>query len=778
MISATLLAFSFIQSQNLSYRERFPLPDSTVPSGWGVNIHFTDPQLGEMEKMAALGIKWVRMDLFWSHVEKEKGTYDFSGYDRLMGHLKKHKIRPLFILDYGNDLYEKGAPKSGAAQAGFVNFARKAVERYKGQGVLWEMWNEPNLAMFWQPEPNVDLYSKLAVSVGKMMREVAPEEWYIGPATSGFDWAFLEGAFSRGVLKYFDAVSVHPYRQTQPETSLDDWQKLRSITDKDSEGRSLPLLSGEWGYSDIWKGQTPQLKADYVARQYLSNLAAGVNLSIYYDWKNDGTDPKEPEHHFGILGHDLSDKPASKLLAFFAKELKGFKFASDVSRDILPNRGDEARILVFMKGKEVRLAVWSETNQPFAARLPLTPGKATLLSESGSEEVSFTREKGITFTSTPKILVPEKVDDWLLDLGNLPHKKQEFVVGSEAEAKQRLTDWINSFSRLKAAKLDSLVPSALTDDDVFEDPSVIVTTDKTPENLQKIAASLVKASYGIGSPVTFTAGFTGPSSVPLSCQLVLKPAIPLTLELGSTPLELILNNPTGWKGTLERNASIGEPVFVVDGTIRQNVGPPRSLRPRLVMTLNKKVVARRPLERLVPLHDSAPQFTGYSEGDQLAQVSVIPDPIEPGTWIYSSTFPTGWSYSLIRAEPFPTLASKEGEAVSYGLEVEGDGSGNLLRSRFIDAKGQTFQPNGVVIDWVGWRIVRFEVSTKDAGWWGGPADGVIHWPVKLDNLLLVDSAKRLAGTTKIRFRNLHKILHEPLVSRAMRILIGTKVDPK
>lgn len=776
MVTSLLLIAALLPSP--TYRQRFPLPDATVPSGWGVNIHFTKPQPGEMEKMAAMGIKWVRMDFFWHHIEREKGRFDFSGYDELLGHLEKHKIRPLFILDYGNDHYEKGAPKSPEALAAFVRFVKAAVSRYKGKGVLWEMWNEPNLAMFWQPEPSVDLYSKLAISVGKAIRETAPEEWYVGPATSGFDWGFIEGVYKRGVLNWFDGVTVHPYRQTNPESAGADFARLRSLTDAYSpKGRKLPILSGEWGYSDAWQGQNPELKASYVVRQYLSNLASGVNLSIYYDWKNDGTDPKEPEHHFGILGHDLSDKPASKLLAFIAKELKGFKFAADVSRDIQPIDGDEARILVFTKGNEVRLAVWSQTNQPFAARLPLTPGKATLLSESGPEEVSFTKEKGIAFTSTPKILVPERVDDWLYDLANLPTKKQEYVVSNDAEAKQRLTEWINSFSRLKAAKLDSLVPSALTDDDVFEDPSLIVTADKSPENLKQIAISLVKATYGIGSPVTFTAGFSGPSSVPLSCQLVLKPAIPLTLELGSTPLELILNNPTGWKGTLERNAAIGEPIFVVDGTLRQKVGPPRSLRPRLVLTLNKKVVARRPLERLVPLYDSTPQFTSYSEGDEPAQASVIPDQTEPGTWIYSSTFPTGWSYSLIRAEPFPSLASKEREVASYGLEVEGDGSGNLLRSRFVDAKGQVFQPNGVVIDWVGWRTVRFEVSTRDAGWWGGPADGVIHWPVKLDNLLLVDSAKRLAGKTKIRFRNLHKILHEPLIQRGMRINIGTKVDP-
>jgi hypothetical protein len=777
MISATLLGLSIAQSQNLSYRERFPLPDATVPSGWGVNIHFTDPQPGEMEKMAALGIKWVRMDLFWSHVEKEKGKYDFSGYDRLMGHLKKHQIRPLFILDYGNDLYEKGAPKTDTAQAAFVKFARQAVERYKGQGVLWEMWNEPNLPMFWQPEPNVELYSKLAVSVGKMIREVAPQEWYIGPATSGFDWAFLEGTFARGVLKYFDAVSVHPYRQTQPETSLEDWQKLRTLTAKYSGGRTLPLLSGEWGYSDIWKGQTPQLKADYVARQYLSNLAAGVNLSIYYDWKNDGTDPKEPEHHFGILGHDLSDKPASNLLSFFAKELKGFKFAADVSRDILPSEGDEARILIFTKGKEIRLAAWSQINQPFAARLPLSSGKGKLISHQGIQEVSYSTLKGITFTSTPMILVPDKVDALLKSLAMLPAKNQVYEVETESDARRLLGPWLDS---LRAARSqDEIKVYGLGEDNLqFQiEARSVPNLPRTKEEQFKTVLDRVNSAYGIGGPVTFIASFEGKNTLSITRTLTLRPRTPLTIELGADSATLLLNNPKAWKGTLMLITQAGAKPLQVNGSLVQKLELQPKAGFRASVLLNGRIVAAQPWQKLVPLYDSAPQFTSYSEGDKPAQVSVIPDPSEPGTWIYSSTFPAGWSYSLIRAEPFPTLASKDGEVVSYGLEVEGDGSGNILRSRFVDAKGQVFQPNGVVIDWVGWRIVRFEVSTKDAGWWGGPADGVMHWPVKLDNLLLVDSAKRLAGTTKIRFRNFHKILHDPLVTKGGVVKLGTKIDP-
>jgi hypothetical protein len=34
----------------------------------------------------------------------------------------------------------------------------------------------------------------------------------VAPAVSGFDFAFLESCFDRGLLELVDGVSVHPYR--------------------------------------------------------------------------------------------------------------------------------------------------------------------------------------------------------------------------------------------------------------------------------------------------------------------------------------------------------------------------------------------------------------------------------------------------------------------------------------------------------------------------------------------------------------------------------------
>ena len=185
------------------YRHKLPLPSTTVPDGWGVNIHFTDPQPREMEMIAKAGFKWVRMDFFWQEIEKEKGVYDFSADDRLMASLKKNGIRPIFILDYGNDLYEKGSPRSPKAVAAFAAFAAASVTHFKGQGVVWEMWNEPNI-FFWKPSPNVNDYITLATAVGKSIRKAEPQEWYVGPATAGIDFAFLEACFKARLLDYWD----------------------------------------------------------------------------------------------------------------------------------------------------------------------------------------------------------------------------------------------------------------------------------------------------------------------------------------------------------------------------------------------------------------------------------------------------------------------------------------------------------------------------------------------------------------------------------------------
>ena len=69
----------------------------------------------------------------------------------------------------------------------------------------------------------------MAVEAARAIKAATPRECVIGPTTATFDWDFIETTFKGGVLNYFDAVSVHPYRNVAPETAAPDYARLRTL---------------------------------------------------------------------------------------------------------------------------------------------------------------------------------------------------------------------------------------------------------------------------------------------------------------------------------------------------------------------------------------------------------------------------------------------------------------------------------------------------------------------------------------------------------------------
>jgi len=133
----------------------------TFERGLGVNIHFTEPRPGEIKQIAAAGFRWVRMDFKWDATERERGRYDFAPYDRLLSSLDEFGIHALFILDYGNPLYDDGPPRTKVARQAFANWATAAAKHFSGRGLIWEIYNEPNIAQFWPSGPNAAEYTAM-----------------------------------------------------------------------------------------------------------------------------------------------------------------------------------------------------------------------------------------------------------------------------------------------------------------------------------------------------------------------------------------------------------------------------------------------------------------------------------------------------------------------------------------------------------------------------------------------------------------------------------------
>ena len=384
------------------------LPQLAVPNGFGVNIHFKgEPR--DLDLIAEAGFKFIRMDMGWDSIEREKGVYNFdkTGTDALTEGCFKRGIAILYILDYSNRLYEsERSVRTDEGRKAFAAFAAAAAKRYAKKGIVWEIWNEPNIG-FWKPQPSVDDYCKLVEATAPRIREADPTAPVIAPASSEIPLPWLEDCFRKGLLKWVDAVSVHPYRPRPPETVIEDYAKLRELIKKYApEGKEIPIISGEWGYSHV-NGDKSRLseeqQAQYLVREFLVNLYQRVPISIWYDWKNDGTNPNEREHQFGTVMHDLKPKAAYNAAKILARTLEGYSIA-----ERLDGGREKDFVLKMKKGQSEALALWT-LGEKHDVTVPLKAGRGTLLDMLGAETTLSWKSDGLklSLSQSPQYLLME-----------------------------------------------------------------------------------------------------------------------------------------------------------------------------------------------------------------------------------------------------------------------------------------------------------------------------------------------------------------------------------
>ncbi|MBN2456254.1 MAG: cellulase family glycosylhydrolase [Sedimentisphaerales bacterium] len=388
------------------------LPQLTIPNNFGANIHFTaNPRFEEMrlalehssffesgsyltdynndlDLISQGGLGFIRMDMCWGLIESKRGVYDFenTGYDGLTKGCLKRGIRIIYILDYSNKLYEsERSVRTLNGRKAYAAFAKAAVSRYKGKPILWEIWNEPNVDFFWKPQPNAAEYCRLVEIAAASIKQVDPSAIVVAPAVSGIKLQWLEECFKKGLLKWIDALTVHPYRSQNkpPESVIDEYSKLRQLIRKYTpNGKDIPVLSGEWGYSLVNRDGTrfsEKRQAQYVVRMFLVNLYQQVPVSIWYDWRDDGTDANEREYNFGITRHNLEPKMAYIAVKTLTNTLEGYSIKKRLD---LASENDFA--LVLSKNGEQALAFWT-IEQPHEIEIPLGPGEAKLVKMLGSQ---------------------------------------------------------------------------------------------------------------------------------------------------------------------------------------------------------------------------------------------------------------------------------------------------------------------------------------------------------------------------------------------------------
>ncbi len=172
-----------------------------------------------------------RFTFNWRFAEPTPGEYHFRFYDRIVAADRKRGIRTLPILMYAPDwAWAPGLACAPDVQCPYPPDARhlgawkrmvtKLVLRYPDMAGL-EVWNEPNLDVFYQPRPDPKGYTRLVRAAQKAVRKAGSKVPILAgslanaPATAGVPGidagAFLRGMYRAGAAGHFDGLSVHPY---------------------------------------------------------------------------------------------------------------------------------------------------------------------------------------------------------------------------------------------------------------------------------------------------------------------------------------------------------------------------------------------------------------------------------------------------------------------------------------------------------------------------------------------------------------------------------------
>ena len=205
----------------------------------GINVN----QLGATgsKTIQYLQPEMVRLDAFpWDVIEQQRDQYDWTGPDRAVAWTRENNLKVLGIIQYapgwanGKDFvtpasggvcgiplpdtpasdYNKLRTYPPSDPQSYANFTYNLAKRYPDV-LYWQVWNEPNSAIFWPPAPDARAYAKLLAVAHASIKRANPRAQIVLGGISLNDLAYVEELYNAGARQYFDKLAVHLYNPKQ-----------------------------------------------------------------------------------------------------------------------------------------------------------------------------------------------------------------------------------------------------------------------------------------------------------------------------------------------------------------------------------------------------------------------------------------------------------------------------------------------------------------------------------------------------------------------------------
>jgi polysaccharide biosynthesis protein PslG len=299
-----------------------------------------------LASQASVGVRLLRQTFNWGYIETAPGRYDLSAYDAYVAAAASHRIRILPVL-YDPPAFHLGRvhvratcpPRSNAT---FAAFAKTLARRYGRNGTLWrerpdipkvpvtawQIWNEPNLGMFyWCGSASARRYVAMLRTVGKAIKKV---DRRAGIVTAGLPPSKLTGAvpierfisqmYRAGGKRAFDSLAINSYAKDRRQLGQ-LLSSIRRIMNRHGDRRaSIWITELGWGDQGIEhrfivgaSGQASRITQSFalIRKQRRRLRLRGV---VYFSWRDQQPYPPRYENlwglHTGLLDNDGTPKPA------------------------------------------------------------------------------------------------------------------------------------------------------------------------------------------------------------------------------------------------------------------------------------------------------------------------------------------------------------------------------------------------------------------------------------------------------------------------------------
>lgn len=290
-----------------------------------------DIQDQQLEALATsyCGAKVVRTGQTWASIQPTCDTWKWDGLDHIVDIYGKLGVEIQYLLAYcpkwaapvekQHSKDSKDWSRSVPNIESYGRYAYEAAKRYKGRINYWEVWNEPDIGFF---RGSLDEYLSMLAVAYKSIKKASPKAKVLTGGFACMKHREMKEDFQKQVLiKGKENFDIHAFHKHGPfldyaNTIDGSFMQMR----KDAKV-TQPWYSNETAISSMDGAE--KMQAETLFKKFLFAWSRGAIGYTWYDLRNDGYNPKNAEHNFGLITHDFYPKaayPTYNTLSLFLKK--------------------------------------------------------------------------------------------------------------------------------------------------------------------------------------------------------------------------------------------------------------------------------------------------------------------------------------------------------------------------------------------------------------------------------------------------------------------------